>query len=173
VVAPKCAPSSPVATTRSYPSPYLPVWPAAPNGWQHIRTSRTSAPETHGPVCFRTLLARRNCTCTAVPQVVHRDLKPANVLLSGYTPGVGSGGVAKLCDFGFARPVRTPIRGGRGRSATREGVAAAAVEEAVARYGTKLCGDTSRMSSYVMTRWYRPPGGDGCGCCCSGTRGRN
>ncbi len=56
------------------------------------------------------------------PQIVHRDIKPANILMT-------SDGVARLCDFGFARPTS--------------------------------CGplDVQRLSSYVVTRWYRAPGG--------------
>lgn len=89
-------------------------------------------------------------------QIVHRDLKPANVLLSGYTPGVGGGGVVKLCDFGFARRVGGRLRGqataGGGGWNGKDAAASVALE-----YGAYR-DDAAPMSSYVMTRWYRPPG---------------
>ncbi|XP_030194968.1 cyclin-dependent kinase-like 2 [Gadus morhua] len=52
--------------------------------------------------------------------VIHRDVKPENILVS-------PGGVAKLCDFGFARRVAA-ASGGRGG-----------------------------YTDYVATRWYRAP----------------
>ncbi|XP_056432266.1 cyclin-dependent kinase-like 1 isoform X3 [Gadus chalcogrammus] len=52
--------------------------------------------------------------------VIHRDIKPENILVS-------PGGVAKLCDFGFARRVAA-ASGGRGG-----------------------------YTDYVATRWYRAP----------------
>ncbi|GLI63709.1 hypothetical protein VaNZ11_006758, partial [Volvox africanus] len=70
---------------------------------------------------------------------MHRDVKPANVLLTGYIPGVGSGGVVKLCDFGFARAVSSSGAGRAGGAGAGLGAGAAG------------------LSSYVMTRWYRPP----------------
>ncbi|GLI60136.1 hypothetical protein VaNZ11_002207 [Volvox africanus] len=97
-------------------------------------------------------------------KVVHRDLKPANVLLSGYTPGVGGGGVAKLCDFGFARLLTSYGSRGRRKADGGGGVSdgaspnggAAGLAPAVACQN-KLRANPPRMSSYVMTRWYRPP----------------
>lgn len=74
------------------------------------------------------------CATCMEMQIMHRDVKPANVLLTGYTPGVGSGGVVKLCDFGFARSVVA-------KAGTKDG------------FGARAAG----LSSYVMTRWYRPP----------------
>ncbi|KAG2484611.1 hypothetical protein HYH03_016565 [Edaphochlamys debaryana] len=53
-------------------------------------------------------------------KVVHRDLKPANVLM-------GEGGVARLCDFGFARRTACGPR------------------------------DDQTLTPYTVTRWYRPP----------------
>ncbi|KAG2484612.1 hypothetical protein HYH03_016566 [Edaphochlamys debaryana] len=53
-------------------------------------------------------------------KVVHRDLKPANVLM-------GEGGVARLCDFGFARSTACGPR------------------------------DDQTLTPYTVTRWYRPP----------------
>ncbi|EFJ42186.1 hypothetical protein VOLCADRAFT_67308, partial [Volvox carteri f. nagariensis] len=73
--------------------------------------------------------------------VLHRDVKPANVLLTGYTPGLGSGGVVKLCDFGFART----LPGGGGRAGGGAGG------------GAGIGAGAAGLSSYVMTRWYRPP----------------
>ncbi|KXZ48741.1 hypothetical protein GPECTOR_25g325 [Gonium pectorale] len=57
----------------------------------------------------------------AIPEVVHRDIKPANILFSDT-------GVAKLCDFGFARHVSCGLH------------------------------QAQPMTPYVVTRWYRPPG---------------
>lgn len=73
---------------------------------------------------------------------MHRDIKPANILLTGYTPGVGSGGVVKLCDFGFARTV---VRKG-GDDACESAWRSEPSE-----------GSGGGLTSYVMTRWYRPP----------------
>ncbi|KAG2496533.1 hypothetical protein HYH03_005357 [Edaphochlamys debaryana] len=55
-------------------------------------------------------------------KVLHRDIKPANVLLDPAT------GVAKLCDFGFARPTKCGPR------------------------------EVDKFTSYCVTRWYRAPG---------------
>ncbi|KAG2484275.1 hypothetical protein HYH03_016919 [Edaphochlamys debaryana] len=53
-------------------------------------------------------------------KILHRDIKPANVLLC-------PSGVAKLCDFGFARSVSCGPR------------------------------DVQRCTTYCVTRWYRAP----------------
>lgn len=38
-------------------------------------------------------------------KVIHRDIKPENILIS-------QGDVVKLCDFGFARTVTSPVEEG-------------------------------------------------------------
>ncbi|XP_039256141.2 uncharacterized protein LOC120332877 [Styela clava] len=55
-----------------------------------------------------------------INDVIHRDIKPENLL-------IGANDVLKLCDFGFARPVAVPGKGG------------------------------TNYTEYVATRWYRSP----------------
>ena len=57
--------------------------------------------------------------------IVHRDIKPENLLVN---PRSDRANALKLCDFGFARPLRAKA----GRAA-------------------------SPLTDYVATRWYRAP----------------
>ena len=83
----------------------------------HTRTPHTQPQTTH----THTHHTPSHHTPILPSQVLHRDIKPANIL-------VDSSGVAKLCDFGFARAVRCGPR------------------------------EAQRCTSYVVTRWYRAPG---------------
>ncbi|KAG2498173.1 hypothetical protein HYH03_003928 [Edaphochlamys debaryana] len=115
-------------------------------------------PQLVKSVAFQLLHALGHCHDH---NVVHRDVKPANVLLSTSSPDGGPGGVAKLCDFGFARVVH---RGGSsGAAAAKAGSVGAGPGAAPTGAGggdgvyDSLLDGAARLSSYVMTRWYRPP----------------